>query len=174
MLDSLQSVPNWNNKTPEQILEYLSEIEERPTMKWWKFEDIKDVYDAETRKAFANSMYLAGQQNADIQTAFLAMSAGRGLQLHEPDKVDAIKQLAVAFQWSEELLSKALALGIKVATRWGHLTNEPLPTVEQIADWQSRQFTINWWIAKKAQVDDRLHAGTITTQQQIVDLLGGG
>jgi hypothetical protein len=128
----IQIVPDWRDKTPEQILEFISVIEERPTMKWWKFDDIKDEYDAQTRKAFATAMQIGGQQDADIQTAFLAMSAGRGIQLHESDKVEAIRKLAAAFQWSEELLAKALALGIKKASWWEHETKTPLPTLEQV------------------------------------------
>jgi len=43
-----------------------------------------------------------------------------------------------------------------------------------VADWREWDATSQWWDAKGAQVDDGLFAGTITTQQQIVDLLGGG
>jgi hypothetical protein len=103
-----------------------------------------------------------------------AAMAGGGFDLHTDARQALLEDTAPRLGWSPELLAALKAVGRPIRKRWqiSQLASEP--TIAEVAVWRANHLTANWWTAKKAQVDDRLHAGTITTQQQIVDLLGGG
>jgi len=76
--------------------------------------------------------------------------------------------------FTPQRISVMRAWGIVTKPRWQWFSIAAEPTIEDVADWREWDATSQWWDAKTAQVDDGLFAGTITTQQQVIDLLGGG
>jgi hypothetical protein len=76
--------------------------------------------------------------------------------------------------FTAERIAVMRAWGNVTKPRWQWFGIAAEPTIEDVAGWRQWDATSQWWGAKSAQVDDGLFAGTITTQQQIVDLLGGG
>jgi hypothetical protein len=58
--------------------------------------------------------------------------------------------------------------------RWQSEGYESEPTLEQITDELTRDETRNWWIAKRAQIDEGLFDETLTTIAEVRSVIGGG
>lgn len=104
-------------------------------------------------------------QGIDLADALAGM-LGKGVSLNGESRQSTIDLLAAFGQWSNELKAKIKTLGGTTRKRWQVERYESEPTLESLV-------TRNWWVAVKAVVDDRLHAGTITTQAEVVAIVGG-
>jgi hypothetical protein len=66
-----------------------------------------------------------------------------------------------------------IKVGKPTAARWKALNLEALPTESEITAARTANELSDWWTARRALVDDAVVAGTVTTQQQLIDLLEG-
>jgi hypothetical protein len=171
MANPIENVPNWGSLTDSEVLAVMLEVVERPSNR------------GRLTHEKVSEHPLLGLVVADaIYGAIASISPPSAVRYNVGSGIDTSaelwKQQAEAVAEQNQQLAPFLELlrdwELARAPRWQLAGLESEPAIEDVATWRQWAETDDWWTAKKAQVDNGLHSGTITTQQQIVDLLGGG
>lgn len=158
--------------TPQERLAYLLESVFIPTHAAVTISDITAAVGDDAARLAVGTITAASAQDPLLGPALTAMST-TGIDLSAVSRQAMVDQLAVAGSWPNVVRDKIKALGGTTKPRWkieGYIVQ---PTLQQVTDEATRADTRNWWNARSAVVADGLHSGTITTQQQVIDAIGG-
>lgn len=109
----------------------------------------------------------AMQLDPNGQMLFQKLSSSSGVEWAHPATVPYLDGLVAA-----GVLSQAgrNALVLLSAPGYYRLQDATEASVQECIDAEAMR---NWWNARSAVVADGLHSGTITTQQQAIDAIGG-
>jgi hypothetical protein len=96
------------------------------------------------------------------------------MSLSGADRQSLIDQLATAGQWPDAVRDAVKAMGGVSRPRWQIEGYDSEPTLQSVQAEIERNATAAWYAARDAVVREGLHNLTITTQQQVRDVFGGG
>jgi hypothetical protein len=158
--------------TPEERLAYLRETVFVPVNMPVLITDVTNTVGLEAGALVVGTLKAAAAQNPLFESVLIAMSSV-GLYINTAERQGQIDQLAAAGEWPNELRDAVKSLGGRNRPRWQTEGYEFEPTIEQITDELTREETRNWWIAKRAQIDEGLFDETLTTIAEVRSIIGG-
>lgn len=175
----LDKVPNWPNKTNQEVLDYLTtpipkvipnarytEIGLRKIFGKQKIVQWSVAIEA-AAKAAPNAI-VAEQLRSDLR----ALSIGEGPDFSDPETIAGVKALVSLGIVSKEDGDRMLALGTDSRTPWQRMHGEtPAPTLQQVTAARNQRNLIDWFDARKEYVSDRIKSGVITSQQAASDAI---
>jgi hypothetical protein len=133
MLSIIQTIPNYQSLSSQEIQDYLAVVEEAPNMTLYNgkvFEDlvVQGKFTIEEMSLMLNTM----KTSPLFEMAFISMSTGESLEFHSDARQGLIHQLAISAGWSDEFRDKVLSLGRVTQPRYVTLGLPSLPTTEEI------------------------------------------
>lgn len=135
MIDIIKQIPNYQELTAQQIVDYLAVVEETPNLKLY---DGKAFEDLVTTKVFTleevNILLGTMKTSPLFEMAFISMSTGEALEFYSDARQGLIRLLAAGAGWSDEFRDRVLALGRTTQARYLTMGLSFLPTLEQIED----------------------------------------
>ena len=87
--------------------------------------------------------------------------------------IDGLDAAPETYGVTLSVLQALMAIGVKRGPRWQAEGLNAPPSEEDVAKARATNALADWYTARHALVVDAIEAGTITTQQQLIALLGG-
>jgi hypothetical protein len=169
-------VIDWT-KTDEQILAELLEEVSKPTGRLVTFGDLDAELGAEAYQVIVGVFETAQSVNPSLRPAFLALST-TGLTLDSPSRFAMLDQLATAGYgadgsqpWPTQWVTQIKAMAVTVRPRWQIAGLSEKPTLESIALSRSATEANDKWDRVSRVVEDRLISGSITTWDQVREIV---
>lgn len=145
MLEIIRQLAGWDQKTPQQIYDELSEVVIVQDSTPHTFVSIGEKLGSEARSLINDTMFKISRGElplpptyqmirADIDSARNNMSVATGLSLHLDERQALIDILGATGNWPVELIEGLKGLGRRMSTRWQTMGgSEDPPSVENIA-----------------------------------------
>ncbi len=126
----VSTVPDWSRKTPTEIRAYLAGETTEPVTTDYTVAMLESALGTPATQLVTGTLRAAAKLDARLEAAWIAMSV-QGIQLYTVERQDAIRQLAVAGNWTDSVRDQVLALGRRPTTRWALLSEDEIPSVEE-------------------------------------------
>ena len=169
-------VYDWS-QSDEWNLEHLLEDVTTPTGRLITFGDIQRELGDEAYQVIVTVFEQAQGFNAGLKPAYLAMSVS-GMTLDDPRRLVMIDQLSAAGYgadgsqpWPVEWVQQIKAMAVTVRPRWKVAGLSEQPTLNSIALSRSANEANDKWDRVSRVVEDRLVSGSITTWDQVREIV---
>lgn len=174
----ITNVPNWQTKTPQEILDYLNEsvwvpsttvvtlavLRERLGLEAYVL--VRQTMESATTPA--DNTIEAKAVAIDIQDALAAMQV-TGISLSSSDRQQAVDLLASKGKWPDELRDAVKALGGIYQPRWQQYGEKP--TLKSVTEEQNELFKQELLVRIRIRLDVAFNQiGTTEQSQAITEL----
>lgn len=134
LVDVIKNIPDWQSLSSQQIVDYLSVVEEVPNTTLYNGKAFEDLVTNGYFSLEEVTILLGAMKSSPLfEMAFISMSTGEALEFYSDARQGLIRQLATAAGWSDTFRDKVLALGKTTQARYITLGLTSVPTVEEVA-----------------------------------------